>query len=141
MGVSERERAEQLLRVPTRKSDLALAFDESRAATAEVHVDGRGFFPPILADIGTAASSVHINQFGFRPGTIGEAFADGAARQGGRGRPRQACRGRAGLTARRRAASSTSRLLAGGVDVRVVRATRLRARSQPAAAGGPRAGA
>ena len=70
-----RGRAERLVRAPVRLADLALAFDESRAATAEVHVDGRGFFPPMLADIGTAASSIHINQFGFRPGTIGEAFA------------------------------------------------------------------
>ena len=70
-----RGRAQRLIRAPVRLADLALAFDESRAATAEVHVDGRGFFPPILADIGAAASSVHINQFGFRPGTIGEAFA------------------------------------------------------------------
>jgi phosphatidylserine/phosphatidylglycerophosphate/cardiolipin synthase-like enzyme len=54
----------------------------------------------MLADIAAAASSVHINQFGFRPGTIGEAFRDGADRQGGRGRPRQGRRGRAGLAAR-----------------------------------------
>src|SRR6185437_8736021 len=70
-----RERALSLTRVPVRLADLALAFDESRAATAEVLVAGRGFFPPMLADIAAAASSVHINQFGFRPGTIGDAFA------------------------------------------------------------------
>src|SRR5512132_1650038 len=70
-----RERAQRLTRTPVRLADLALAFDESRAATAEVHVAGRGFFPPMLADIAAAASSVHLNQFGFRPGTIGEAFA------------------------------------------------------------------
>ncbi|MGZ8476214.1 MAG: hypothetical protein ACXWWQ_08375 [Candidatus Limnocylindria bacterium] len=52
-----RGRAQRVMGTPVRLADLALAFDESRAATAEVHVDGRGFFPPMLADIGTAASS------------------------------------------------------------------------------------
>src|SRR6187401_1048484 len=71
-----RWRAQRLMGAPVRLVDLALAFDESRAATAEVHVEGRGFFPPILADIGAAASSVHINQFGFRPGNVGDRFAE-----------------------------------------------------------------
>ena len=36
----------------------------------DVQVGGRNFFPPMLRDIDSASSSVHINQFGFRPGTI-----------------------------------------------------------------------
>ena len=75
-GVSDlRTRAEGLLRGPVRSADLALAFDETVAATVDVQVGGRNFFPPMLDDIGSASSSVHINQFGFRPGAIGDQFA------------------------------------------------------------------
>ena len=45
------------------------------ASTVDVQVGGRNFFPPMLEDIGSASSSIHINQFGFRPGAIGEQFA------------------------------------------------------------------
>jgi hypothetical protein len=33
----------------------------------DVQVEGRNFFPPMLGDIRSASSSIHINQFGFRP--------------------------------------------------------------------------
>jgi cardiolipin synthase len=133
-----RGRAERLTRTPVRLADLALEFDESRAATADVHVAGRGFFPAILADIGAATSSVHINQFGFRPGTIGEAFASALLAKATEGvRVRLVVDGQ-GSRPDRSSRDLYARLLAGGVEVRVVRATRLRARPQPAAAGGPR---
>ena len=45
------------------------------ASAAELFVGGQRFYPPMLADIEAAASSVHINQFGFRPGDVGERFA------------------------------------------------------------------
>ena len=70
-----RARAESLLRGPVGSADLALAFDESVASTVDVQVGGRNFFPPMLEDIAPASSSIHINQFGFRPGAIGEQFA------------------------------------------------------------------
>ena len=133
-----RGRAQRLMGTPVRLADLALAFDESRAATAEVHVDGRGFFPPMLADIGAAASSVHINQFGFRPGTIGEAFATALLAKAAEGVHVRLVVDGQGSRPDGSGRELYGRLLAGGVDVRVVRATRLRARSQPAAAGGPR---
>ena len=71
-----RARAEPLVRAPVELGDLALAFEETTAATVDVHVEGRTFFPLILDDIRAATSSVHINQYGFRPGAIGEQFAD-----------------------------------------------------------------
>ena len=71
-----RGRAERLLRSRVRRSDLALEFDETVASSVEVHVEGRNFYPPMLADIAAATSSVHINQFGFRPGVVGERFAE-----------------------------------------------------------------
>jgi cardiolipin synthase A/B len=58
-----------------RLSELALSFDESTAASAAVHVAGTEFFPRMLADVEQAATSVHIVQFGFRPGDVGDAFA------------------------------------------------------------------
>jgi cardiolipin synthase len=133
-----RGRAERLTRMPVRLADLALAFDESRAATADVHVAGRGFFPVMLADIGAATSSVHINQFGFRPGTIGEAFASALLAKAAEGvRVRLVVDGQ-GSRPDGSSRDLYARLIAGGIEVRVVRATRLRARPQPAAAGGPR---
>ena len=54
---------------------MALDFQRTAAASAELHVEGRNFYPPMLADIASASSSVHINQFGFRPGLIGDQFA------------------------------------------------------------------
>ena len=78
-----RAHAERVLREPVRLADLALAFDETVASTVDVQVEGRNFFPPMLRDIGSASSSIHINQFGFRPGAIGEQFATRAAGKGG----------------------------------------------------------
>ena len=55
-------RAGELLRKPVvRRSDLELVFDESSATTAEVHVEGRNFYPPMLHDIASARSSVHVH--------------------------------------------------------------------------------
>ena len=58
------------------RGDLALAFSESSALSAEVLVEGASFYPPMLDDIRGASSSVHINQFGFRPGLVGDEFAE-----------------------------------------------------------------
>ena len=61
--------AERLVAAPrVARAALALAFDRSSASSAQLHVEGRNFYPPLLADIAAASSSVHINQFGFRPG-------------------------------------------------------------------------
>ena len=53
-----------------------MVFEETVASTAEVHVEGRNFYPPMVRDIENATSSIHINQFGFRPGVVGERFAE-----------------------------------------------------------------
>src|SRR5215208_5240480 len=71
-----RDHAERLAAGAVSLGALALAFSESAASTAEVHVEGRNFYPPMLEDIAAAGSSIHINQFGFRPGAIGDAVAD-----------------------------------------------------------------
>ena len=70
------ERAERVLTAAAvGRGELALEFEQSAAASAELHVEGRNFYPAMLADIAAASSSVHINQFGFRPGLVGDRFA------------------------------------------------------------------
>ena len=54
---------------------------------AEVLVEGRSFYPPMLADIEAATPSVHINQFGFRPGKVGDVFARALAEKARSGAP------------------------------------------------------
>ena len=81
-----RSHAERLLAVPVSRGDLALAFEESSAETAEVLVEGKNFYPRMLEDIAGAQTSVHINQFGFRPGADRGSLRRGASRQGERGR-------------------------------------------------------
>jgi hypothetical protein len=83
-----RSHAEELLARPVALDDLALAFDEASAATAEVLVEGDSFYPPMLADIESAQTSVHINQFGFRPGVVGDRRVDPQGEGGRLGAPR-----------------------------------------------------
>ena len=47
-----RARAEDLVGRPVRRSDLALVFEETVAAAVDVYVEGRNFYPPILAILG-----------------------------------------------------------------------------------------
>jgi cardiolipin synthase A/B len=51
--------------------DGPLDFAWSTAATLEPWVEGREFFPRILADVEAAGSSVHILMFGWREGDVG----------------------------------------------------------------------
>jgi cardiolipin synthase A/B len=106
---------------------LALAFSESTASSVEVHVEGRNFYPPMLADIASASSSVHINQFGFRPGVIGDAFADALVEKAAEGVPVRLVVDRQGSDPDRASRALYDRLTAAGIEVCVVRATTLRA--------------
>jgi cardiolipin synthase len=125
------------VRGPVRLSDLALAFDESVAASAEVLVEGRNFYPSMLRDIEAATSSVHINQFGIRPGDVGERFAEALVAKAGAGVSVRLVVDRQGSDPDRASRAFYDRLLSGGVEVRVVRAAQLRGPRQPIAAGGP----
>jgi phosphatidylserine/phosphatidylglycerophosphate/cardiolipin synthase-like enzyme len=72
---------------PVSRQDLRLAFAESSASSVDVHVEGRNFYPPMLGDIRAATSSIHINQFGFRPGVVADAFADTLVEKAAEGVP------------------------------------------------------
>ena len=56
------------------RADLAIPFAPSRTSTVELLIDGRSFYPRILDDIGAARSSVHIIQYGIRPGQVVDRF-------------------------------------------------------------------
>ena len=46
------------------------------ATSVDVLIDGVNFYPSILAAVEAAQHSLHIIQFGYRPGAVGDAFTD-----------------------------------------------------------------
>jgi cardiolipin synthase A/B len=125
------ERAEELLAGPVGLGALALAFDESAASSAEVLVEGESFYPPMLEDIASASSSIHINQFGFRPGIVGDSFAEALIAKALEGVPVRLVVDRQGSKPEEDSLALYERLTAAGIDVCVVRATKPRARVGP----------
>jgi cardiolipin synthase len=122
-----RERARRLVEGPVTRDDLALAFAESRASAVDVHVEGRNFYPQILQDIAAATSSIHINQFGFRPGVVGDAFADALITKSEAGVPVRLIVDRQGSDPERSSRALYDRLTNAGIEIGVVRATKPRA--------------
>jgi cardiolipin synthase len=126
-----RDHAERLAARPVAIGDLAIAFEESRAATAETLVEGTAFYPPMLEDIASASSSIHVNQFGFRPGAVGERFAEALVAKAKDGIPVRLVVDRQGSDPEGGSHELYERLAAAGVEVCVVRATRLRTADGP----------
>lgn len=56
-------------------NDLGTHFAWTTAASAEPLVEGTTFYPRMLEDIAAARSSVHLLQYGFTPGEVGDQFA------------------------------------------------------------------
>ena len=131
-----REHAERLLRRPVALHDLAVRFPESRASSVEVLVEGSSFYPPMLADIRSASSSVHINQFGFRPGRVGEEFADALVEKLREGVPVRLVVDRQGSDPEGGSRVFYERLTQAGAEVCVVRATKPRAQRGVLGTGG-----
>ena len=128
--------AERLLGAPVGLDALALEFAESSASSVEVLVEGEQFYPPMLADIEAASSSVHINQFGFRPGVVGDVFADALIRKAKEGVPVRLVVDRNGSAPEEGAQAHYERLVSGGVEICVTRATKPRAPVGPLGSGG-----
>ncbi|HEY6075421.1 MAG TPA: hypothetical protein VIV36_01185, partial [Gaiella sp.] len=82
-----RAHAERVVTRELGRDALALSFEESSATSAEVLVEGQSFYPRILEDVASATSSVHINQFGFRPGIVGDEFAEALLAKAAEGVP------------------------------------------------------
>jgi cardiolipin synthase A/B len=116
---------------PVSRQDLRLGFAESRASSVDVHVEGRNFYPPMLEDIRAAKSSIHINQFGFRPGVVGDAFADALVAKATEGVPVRLVVDRQGSKPEEDSRALYERLTAAGIEVCVVRATKPRASVGP----------
>jgi cardiolipin synthase len=119
--------AERLVSAPVALSALALEFRPSSAASAEVLVGGTAFYPPMLEDVTSAGSSIHINQFGFRPGAVGDAFADALIQKAGEGVRVRLVVDRQGSDPERSSRAFYDRLAAAGIEICVVRATKPRA--------------
>jgi cardiolipin synthase A/B len=103
-----------------------LGFEESTASSVEVLVEGASFYPRMLVDIAAASSSVHVNQFGFRPGVVGDRFADALIAKAAEGVSVRLVVDRQGSDPERSSKAFYDRLTAAGIEVCVVRATRLR---------------
>jgi cardiolipin synthase A/B len=118
------------------RGELALEFEPSHASSAQLHVEGRNFYPPMLADIAAASSSVHINQFGFRPGLVGDRFAALLISKAQEGVPVRLIVDRQGSDPERGSRELYEQLTQAGVQVCVTRATQPRAPRGPLGAGG-----
>lgn len=66
-------------------ADLQRLWAPSSAADVEVLPEGRVFYPRMLEDIAGARHSVHIMQYGFQPGVIGDQFAPLLIQKAGEG--------------------------------------------------------
>jgi cardiolipin synthase A/B len=130
------EHAERVLSGPVTRRELALGFFESSASSAEVLVEGRSFYPRMLEDIASATSSIHINQFGFRPGIVGDAFADALIEKAAKGIAVRLVVDRQGSDPERGSRVLYDRLAAADVEVCVMRPTQARARVGPLGRGG-----
>ena len=131
------EHAERVLTAPeVARRELALEFARSVASSAQLHVEGRNFYPPMLADIASASSSVHINQFGFRPGLVGDRFAAALIAKAQEGVPVRLIVDRQGSDPERGSREFYERLTRAGIQVCVTRATQLRVPRGPLGAGG-----
>lgn len=54
------------------RDDMSLAFEPTWASDLELLVGGQTFFPRIGEDMEAASHSIHVNQFGYKPGTLGD---------------------------------------------------------------------
>jgi len=131
-----RGQAERLLSAPAALRDLAVGFSESSASSVEVLVEGRAFYPPMLEDIRTATSSVHVNQFGFRPGEVGDEFAEALVEKAREGVPVRLVVDRQGSDPEGGTRAFYERLAGAGIEICVVRATKPRAVHGRLGAGG-----
>ena len=118
------------------RGELALEFERSVASSAQLHVEGRNFYPPMLADIAAASSTVHINQFGFRPGLVGDRFAAALIAKAQQGIPVRLIVDRQGSDPERGSRAFYERLTRAGIQVCVTRATKPRVPRGPLGAGG-----
>jgi cardiolipin synthase len=54
------------------RQDLSVDLAPSHTASMQLYVDGKNFFPPLLADMQAARSSIHFEEYGFEPGELAD---------------------------------------------------------------------
>jgi cardiolipin synthase len=106
---------------------LALAFEQSWAASPELLVEGANFYPRIQQDMEHAESSIHVIQFGFKPGQVGDAFAELLARRAQDGVAVRLVVDANGSAVADRSRAMYERLASAGVEIVVNVGSRLRA--------------
>jgi cardiolipin synthase A/B len=140
IAVQDAHLAEHAQRVLTASQvgcgELAVEFETSVASSAQLHVEGRNFYPPMLADIASASSTIHVNQFGFRPGLVGDRFAAALIAKAHEGVPVRLIVDRQGSDPERDSREFYERLTRAGIQVCVTRATQPRVPRGPLGAGG-----
>jgi cardiolipin synthase len=109
------------------RRELALAFDDSAANASAVHVGGSTFFPLQLEDIEGATSSIHVVQFGFKPGKIGDAFVAALAAKAKAGVPVRIVVDTNGSAPEGSSRALYQRLIDAGAQVCTTRGTKARA--------------
>ena len=82
-----RDHALRLLAGPVARNTLALAFWRAPRRRRKCSWRARASTRRMLEDIASASSSIHVNQFGFRPGVVGDAFADALLAKAAEGVP------------------------------------------------------
>ena len=106
------------------RDELALAFEHSSASSVELHVEGRDFYPPMLADIAqrpplsTSTSSVSVR-------SVGDRFAAALISKAQEGVPVRLIVDRQGSDPERGSREFYERLTEAGIHVCVTRATKL----------------
>jgi cardiolipin synthase len=67
------------------RNDLSIDIAPSEAASVVLYVDGQNFYPPMLADIRAARSSIHFEEYGFTTGEVADQFAPALEQQAQQG--------------------------------------------------------
>jgi cardiolipin synthase len=69
------------------REDLPVSLAPSQTASVQLYVDGKNFFPPMLADIQGAKSSVHFEEYGFTSGQVADMFVPALSQKAQQGVP------------------------------------------------------
>lgn len=134
---SLRGRAARLAAAPrVEPAGLVVVCAPSWASGVDLVVEGANFYPRILEDMERAESSIHVVQFGFKPGKIGGRLADVLARKARAGVAVRICVDANGSATGSASRPMFQRLVAAGADVVVNHGVQLVARQGPIGAQG-----
>jgi cardiolipin synthase len=98
---------------------LTLNLAPSDTASVQLYVDGQNFFPPLLADIQAAQSSVQFEEYGFTPGQVADQYVPAFEQKARQGVPVRMIVDRAGSSVDTSSRAMFDGLAASGVQVAV----------------------